>query len=115
MALEISMLIRDLNRGFAGSVVYFLSPLTNCFNFPYGPMSVTLLDVFIIFGFVLDGISVDEIEALKDFSIPNDVLSMEHFWMNIVKFWGLSASKNRLPFCFIGYRNLYFLILPLKS
>lgn len=115
MALEISMLIHDLNRGFASSIVYFLSPLTNCFNFPYGPMSVTLFNVFIISGFVPNGISVDKIEALNDFSIPNDVLAMELFWMNIVKFWVLFASKNRLPFCFIGYRNMYFLILHLKS
>ncbi|KAI3443164.1 uncharacterized protein J3R85_000058 [Psidium guajava] len=71
-ALQFSCFDWNLNLGILGSVICFWSPSTNCFFFPWGPMSITLLDVHVIAGFMPTGVAVKDIGTPRYLKSVND-------------------------------------------
>ncbi|XP_056161654.1 uncharacterized protein LOC130135866 isoform X2 [Syzygium oleosum] len=79
-ALQFSCFDWNLNLGLLGSVVCLWSPSTNCFFFPWGPMSITLLDVHAIAGFMPTGLAVKDIGSPRYLeSIDDNALSYGSF------------------------------------
>lgn len=87
--LEVSMSSHDLDRELLGSAVCFWSVSIDYFFFLWGPISVTLLDVFTISGFIPHGIPVKNLEAFDDRFISDNVLAYEKFLDTFSKTFGL--------------------------
>ncbi|XP_048136107.1 uncharacterized protein LOC115748489 isoform X2 [Rhodamnia argentea] len=81
-ALQFSCFDWNLNLGLLGSVICFWSPSTNCFFFPWGPMSITLLDVHVIAGFVPTGVAVKDIGSPRYLKSVNDNVLAYGSFMN---------------------------------
>lgn len=114
VALEVSTSSYDLECRLVGSAITFWSSSSNCFFFPWGHMSITLLDVFTIAGFELVGQAVEDILTLPTPFIPEDALAYSNFLSRFYHASGLVTQDERLLFLLFWLSKYVFFSLTLK-
>lgn len=107
-ALEVSILSHDLDRGLLGFAVCFRSASTNCFFFPWGPMSVTLLDVFTISRFISHGNPVEKVEASGNHYISDSIIAYGKFFDIFLKTTGPVNLTEHVTFFYWLSKYVFF-------